>query len=230
MKKQSSEEKVYLKIRSAIAAREIAPGQQLIENTISAHLGISRSPVRNALQRLANEGFVKIIKNRGAFVANPTHQEMHQTYTMRRLLEKYALEEAAARMTPVDFTLLRELVEAEKVALQNDDSIGYLDINKEFHMHIAKRSESRFLIEFIERLINETNIYVILFDSFFIEKSYRPRGTESHLAIISLLEKKNIPDLLEAMDIHLNSAMESTTKQENPYKNLDAVFNEIQKP
>lgn len=230
MKKQSTEEKVYLRIRRAITARQLPPGQQLIENTISAQLGISRSPVRNALQRLAQEGYVKMIKNRGAFVANPSREEMQQAYSLRKLLEKTAAEQAVGKMAAADFRLLRDIVEAEKLALQKDDPLRYLDLNKQFHMHIAGHAGNRLLAEFIERLINETNIYVILFDSFFIEHSYQPRGTSDHLAIIRHLEEQDVPALLEAIDSHFDNAVEGTKKRANSYKNLDQLFGSSENP
>jgi DNA-binding GntR family transcriptional regulator len=94
MKKVSMEENVYNHIKKAILARKLAPGKQLVENNLSNSLGVSRTPIRNAIKRLSIEGLVDIIPNRGAFVTNPTKEEMIQAYELRAKLEYIAVCQA----------------------------------------------------------------------------------------------------------------------------------------
>ncbi|WP_240452279.1 GntR family transcriptional regulator [Virgibacillus sp. YIM 98842] len=218
------EEIVYHKVKDAIIHRQLAPGQQLVESTISEQLKISRSPIRNALKHLADEGFVNLVKNKGAFVSNPTREEMLQAYDLRKELEKMAAVRAMYHLTEKDFLILTDIVEEEKKVLGKNDLVGYTETNKKFHMYIASRSGNYFLPEFIEKLINQTNIYVILFDSFFIEEAYQPLGTKGHLNIIRLLKNRQ-PDLLrEEIDKHFSDAMDSTSQQPSSYKSLDSIF------
>jgi len=220
LKKNSAEYNVYQEVKNAIIHRRLAPGQQLTESIISEHLKVSRSPIRNALKTLADEGYVNLIKNRGAFVANPTKEEILQAYDLRKELEKMAAVRAMNHFEEKDFEALYNLIEEEKGRLTEGDVYGYVKSNKSFHMYIANRSNNLFLPEFIEKLINQTTIYIILFDPFFTRRSYKPLGTQGHLKIIHYLKTKQEGKLIETVDQHFQETIESLSQKESIYRGL----------
>ena len=100
-------------LRDAVVDRRLAPGAKLSESEVGSLFDVSRTVVRSALQMLAYEGLVKIERNRGAFVSNPSPEEAQQVFDSRRLIEPGIVRAAAARLTPADIAALRLHLEQE---------------------------------------------------------------------------------------------------------------------
>lgn len=225
MEKLSIEYNVYNHIRTAILARKLAPGKQLVENSISTALGVSRTPIRNAIKRLALEGFVEIFPNRGAFVTNPAKEEMIQAYELRASLEYMAASKAMNVMTEEDFHELEKIVREEEIILEdNKKTEQYIDINKKFHFAITKKCNNKFLNEFIEKLINQTSIYLILFDEFFSIPGQKPFGPSEHRTIIQLMKEKNESYLKIIMDQHFKHSINAIKNGYKGYQEWDEIF------
>jgi DNA-binding GntR family transcriptional regulator len=92
-------EEAYARLRDMLRDGELPAGSRVSGLELSRKLGISRTPVRDAIRRLAGEGLVKQVPGNGAFVRMPTRAELVELYDMRELLESYAATEAAAKMT-----------------------------------------------------------------------------------------------------------------------------------
>lgn len=221
--RQSIKHIVYSKLRESILTRKLAPGKQLIESTISKKLNVSRTPIRNAIDLLAEEGLIELIPNRGAFVINPTVDEILQAYTLRKELEILAVKTAINHLQDNDFAEMENFIKMEREALYKKDIITYLEANHEFHMAIAKKCGNRFLIEFIEKLINKTSVYLILFDVFFEENSPQPYGYKEHREIIQLLKQKKNKEVESYLSRHFDNAINSLDIH-TEYKNLEDIF------
>ena len=220
----SVEQHVYNTLKSGILSRKLAPGSQLVEIPISEKLKISRTPVRNAIRKLAADGLVTIIPNKGAFVVNPTKTEVKQAYHLRKDLELIAVRLAIHLLLPGDFERLHQSLTNEVQALEQKSLTDYLEANKNFHMIIAEKSGNKFLIEFIERLINETNIYLILFDTFFEEHSYVPTSTIEHKDILFQLEQKDLIKVEELLHAHFENSIKSLAIQGKGYQTVENLF------
>src|SRR5699024_8751411 len=101
-RKTSIHQFVYNKLKDAILTRRLAPGVQLVENTLSRQLNVSRTPIRTAIKQLSDEGLAEIIPNKGAYVINPSIEEIHQAYELRKDLEILALEKSIHLITAKD--------------------------------------------------------------------------------------------------------------------------------
>ena len=222
--KISVEQHVYNTLKSGILSRKLAPGSQLVEISISEQLGISRTPVRNAIRRLSIEGLVTIFPNKGAFVINPAKKEIEQAYNLRRDLELIAVKQAIKLLLPEDFERLRQSLDDEEIALKEKNLINYLEANKVFHMVIAEKSGNKFLTEFIERLINETNIYLILFDKFFEDQSYTPTGPIEHKKILFQLQQKELTKTETLLHLHYDNSIKNLAVQSKEYKTAEDLF------
>src|SRR6202171_2732159 len=99
----------YDALAEMIIARDLQPGEHLVENELAAQLGVSRQPVREALQRLQSEGWVDLRPALGAFVHIPTDAEADQLLAVRTLLEAESARLAAGRATPEQVEHLWEL-------------------------------------------------------------------------------------------------------------------------
>ncbi|MFK9094300.1 GntR family transcriptional regulator [Bacillus salipaludis] len=224
MKKVSVEHYIYNHIKTAILARKLAPGKQLIENRISDTLKVSRTPIRNALKNLASEGLVDIVPNKGAFVTSPTLDEIIQAYELRGSLEFIAARKSMEYLTEKDFSTIKEIIENEKLALADKNTETFVKVNKDFHVAITEKCNNKFLNEFIERLIIQTNIYLILYDEFFNNKAQEPYSPNEHSHILSLMEQKKETELKIALENHFKHSIESVENGYNEYKELDEIF------
>lgn len=163
----TSSDSVYLDLRSRIVARELKPAQRLQEVKIANEMGVSRTPVREALRRLAVEGLVRIVPNSGARVASPTEAEIDNVFRVREYLESMSVKLACEHgiETRVIDRIEDSLIREEK-AFFNRDMEGWLSANNEFHLQIAEAGKNSVLCEYIENVILRTNVFVFFFDSF----------------------------------------------------------------
>ena len=112
-------------------ALRLPPGQHLVESELAGHLGVSRQPVREALQRLNTEGWVDLRPAQGAFVHEPTEEEADQLLTVRTLLEAEAARLAAANANAAGIQALEDLcAEGENAVAANRDIMGATDPKK----------------------------------------------------------------------------------------------------
>ncbi|HWO78673.1 MAG TPA: GntR family transcriptional regulator [Bacillus sp. (in: firmicutes)] len=221
--KQSIKVHVYKTLREAILSRKLPPGKQIIENVISSKLNVSRTPIRSAIIQLATEGLVEIVPNKGAFVINPTLDEILQAYDLRKELEIMAVELSLNHLKESNLKEMEKIIKKEKEALYKKDMENYVKANQHFHMALASQCGNKFLIEFIDKLINQTSIYLILFDVFFEEQSPQPYGYKEHLEIIDLIRQNDRKKVKNALAKHFDNAIKSLNIKSD-YSDLDRIF------
>lgn len=222
--KNSMENQVYTHLKKAILSRKLAPGKQLKETVLSDTLQVSRTPIRNAIQKLSLEGLVDVIPNKGAFVTNPTREEIIQAYELRGKLEFMAVCIALEHFNEEDFKRINLLIEEENQVLLEKNIEKYVNANKQFHLEITRKCQNIFLNDFIETLIDQTNIYLILYDDFFENPLQKPYSPKEHKVIIDLIKQKNMAELETALRNHFNHALISVDTQYREYKELDEIF------
>ena len=121
IKRTSVASQVYDHIKQSILSGSLLPGTHLAEPEVASQMGVSRSPVREAFQRLEADGLIEIHANQGAFVRGLCADEVQEIYTARRLIEGYMAEIAAQKATPADAERLRQAVaEVDEVARKQD--------------------------------------------------------------------------------------------------------------
>ncbi|MEU9793131.1 GntR family transcriptional regulator [Streptomyces sparsogenes] len=140
-------ERVYEALLELITTRALRPGQHLVEGELAAQLGVSRQPVREALQRLNTEGWVDLRPAQGAFVHEPTEEEADQLLTVRTLLEAEAARLAAASAGPSGVEALEELCAQGERAVLADDVDGAVAANAEFHAKVMELAGNTVLAE-----------------------------------------------------------------------------------
>ncbi|AER66574.1 transcriptional regulator, GntR family [Thermovirga lienii DSM 17291] len=208
----TSADYVYHEIRHKIITKQLKPGQRLPEVNIAAELGVSRTPVREALRRLASEGLVMIIPNSGARLASPSRKEMENTYVVREALECLAAELAAKNITERALRRLEDTIADEIRAFEEKNLELYLEVNEEFHRIIADSSGNRVLAEYIENILARTNAYVMFYDPFYdIEDN---PSIEQHKGIVKALRMRDQEKAVELMREHLKLSLLDLRKPE----------------
>jgi DNA-binding GntR family transcriptional regulator len=175
---------VYESIRQAIWDGHLPPGARLNEQDLAASLGVSRTPIREVLQRLQMEGLVEVIPYRGATVVIPNADDVMKEYTLRAALEGMATELAVPRLTEDNIAELRDLTAAIIDRLEGDDVEKFLQINRAFHDELYGLSGNRHLCQ----LISEDSARVNYYRRFYLFA--RPGGLD--------VEKKFHREMLDA--------------------------------
>ena len=141
---------VYAQLHEGIITGAYRPGEQLIETTLAAQFGISRTPVREALRRLEQDGLVER-GSRGMQVSRRSPEEILEIYEVRIVLETAAARAAAERRTTLDLLRLEQVHQA-MLAASPDDANTLANTNRKFHEIIWSMSHNKTLIDLLMRL------------------------------------------------------------------------------
>lgn len=140
-------DRVYEALLELITTRALRPGQHLVESELAGHLGVSRQPVREALQRLNTEGWVDLRPAQGAFVHEPTEEEADQLLTVRTLLEAEAARLAASNADGAGVEALEEILAEGVEAVDADDVDAAVALNARFHAKVMELAGNTVLAE-----------------------------------------------------------------------------------
>lgn len=154
-------EDVYRHLRSQLLSGAWPGGSWLREQELAATLAVSRTPVREAIRQLAQEGLVKVEANRGVRVHEPSLAEAVASYEVREQLEGMAARLAAARIDATAESVLRERL-ASMLAIPAADFAGHIEADNAFHLSIASLSGNPILQELVERLTTRVNRVKVL--------------------------------------------------------------------
>ena len=149
---KSLRQQVYDHLRRLLNCGELRPGGFLDLGALESRLGVSRTPLRDALLQLEAEGFVNILPRRGVQVRPLTRDDVRHLYQIVGALEGAALLAAFPRLGPPELAALRRLNAAMKQALAADDFDGYYDRNLAFHDVILARCDNARLVELVRAL------------------------------------------------------------------------------
>jgi len=141
--------KVFIKLQNDILNGIYEPGDSLIETKLSEELGVSRTPIREALRQLELEGLVQYIPNKGVIVKGISQKDIQDIYTIRMLIEGLAARWAAEKITPQELEELKEAVELEEFYTARNDSSHLMHFDSRFHDIIFKASKSKPLMQIL---------------------------------------------------------------------------------
>jgi len=197
----TSSDFVYIELRGRIIGKKLVPGERLPEVKIASDMGVSRTPVREALRRLAAEGLVRIVPNSGARVAAPTAKEMENAYAVREYLETFSVRLACTNgLDSRTSERIEEVLASEEEAFKARDLDAYLEVNNTFHRMLADASKNVILREYVENIILRTNVYILFYDSFDEDINY---STEEHRGILRAISDKDADRAERLMREHL---------------------------
>jgi len=182
---------VYETLRDAISDGRIAGGERVREEDVARNLGVSRTPVREALQRLQQRGILVLGAGRGLVVAQLSHEQVIELYAMREILEGSAARFAAMNATPAEIATLYQLQEQLRTAV--DDDMLHITLNRRFHQAIYEAAHNRYLMQTLESLHDS---FALLRSSTFRLPHRQRNSDEERHRIIAAIEKRD-PELAE---------------------------------
>ncbi|WP_405824132.1 GntR family transcriptional regulator [Streptomyces sp. NBC_01390] len=188
---------VYDALTELIVNGSLKPGQHLVEAELAEHLGVSRQPVREALQRLQTAGWVDLRPAQGAFVHSPTEEEAAQLLGVRSVLETYSAQLAAANAKPEDVDHLCELQMQGVDALAADDADRLVAANTALHAYVTSLAANDVLAEMLSQVGQKVRWYYT--------PIAKPRGKEAwneHTQLIKAIAKGDAVRAGEVMRKH----------------------------
>jgi DNA-binding GntR family transcriptional regulator len=191
--------RVYNQIKNLILCNEIMPGQKLHHQQLSERLGVSRTPIREALTRLVQEGYVSFLPNRGFTCKEIRMQEAEELYELREALEAFAVEKAIATLTEKALRQLRDKMTAYGRDVQNRFTRERLVYDQDVHLQIARLTGN----ETLQNTLSHVFERIVLKRR--TDGLYDPaRGLAAHQEHLRLLEAMERRDALGAVAILRN--------------------------
>ena len=207
---------VFNTLRQAILKGELKPGERLMEIQLANKLGVSRTPVREAIRKLELEGLVLMIQRKGAEVAEITRQDMEDVLEVRTALEELAVKDACDHITDAQLSELKKASnEFKKALLEGKDLVTCADADMHFHDVILSATNNRRLIQMLNNLSEQMYRYRMEY-----LKDERTHKTliEEHDAIRRALKKHDKVKAGAAIRVHIDnqkrSILESLTEKE----------------
>lgn len=213
-------ERAYFAIRTDIAAGVLSAGAHLRAEPLAERLGLSRTPVREALRRLHAEGLVDFVPNHGAYVRGWTRRDVEEVFELRIRLESYAAEIGALALTEADVATLANLDEQMHDAARSD-GLHRLDqikeLNTRFHRIIIEGSMNRRLAAIMSSIV-ETHLIARTF------RSYGPadlaRSMQHHSELIAAFQARDPMWASSVMQSHLRAARQVMLAAAGPEPHL----------
>ena len=203
-------EAAYEILREKIVSKEFLPGQRLDLEAIETQLGISRTPLKDALTRLEMEGLISIVPRSGTFVTDPGPVQIAESFDVRRMLEVYAVELAVQRATDEEIKDLRAIIQelGELTAVEDRDSIypQYLALDHQFHHQLVALSGNQRLCKAHDRENLHSQMARI---RYMRSEEELDLAQEEHERLMAALEARDVEASKAEMDAHLRRAMRS---------------------
>lgn len=194
-------DEIIASIRSAVVSHRLLPGTQLREVSLGRLYGVSRTVVRQALQRLAKDGLVDLTPGKIASVAQPTPKEAREIFDLRAAIESHALKALMERATKKDIARLRSHVAAERSALAAGNSEGARKLGADFHILIARLAGNDLLADLLEHQLARIALILVLYQHDY--DHHVACLQDEHEQLIDLIASKSLSGAQRLLASHL---------------------------
>lgn len=156
-------DRVYDAIYAAVVDHRLTPGSRLREEELAQAFAVSRTLVRQALHKLAQDGVILLRHNRGALVPEPTRRDGDHVFDARRVVECEVARRLAGKLTAEQLGALHRLVEAEARATQSQNRQEAIRLSGAFHLQLAQMSGNPIFVRLLEELLPTTSLLMALY-------------------------------------------------------------------
>lgn len=199
---------VFNTLRQAILRGELKPGERLMEIQLANKLGVSRTPIREAIRKLELEGLVLMIPRRGAEVAEITEKNLRDVLEVRSALEELAVQLACVRISYEGIESLKKAAKDFEAALSSDDITKIAEADVAFHDIIYLATDNRRLIQLLNNLREQMYRYRV---EHLKQKECHPQLLEEHQDIIHAIEKREKDIAAKLTNQHINNQVTAVT-------------------
>ena len=203
---------VFNTLRQAILTGELKPGERLMEIHLANKLGVSRTPIREAIRKLELEGLVTMIPRRGAEVAQITEKSLQDVLEVRRSLDALCAELACARISDEEIEALNVACKAFEEATMKGDIREIAAADVALHDIIIEATGNKRLVQLVNNLAEQ--MYRYRFE-YIKDKSVYPRLIEEHRIMYNAIRGKDGKTAAKVAVTHIDNQMEAIAKQLN---------------
>jgi len=201
--------KVYLELENSIINGVFEQGAALNETKLSKELGVSRTPIREALRMLEQEGLVKIVPNRGAVVIGVSKADINDIYTVRMFIEGLCAKRACEKISSSQLDELEKNIDLQEFYAQKGNTEKLLELDGEFHKIIYEASDSRIL----KSLLTNFHHYSAKARELSMKNGLRKAPSiNEHKAIFEAIKNKNQMDAEKLTKEHITNAKKNVTE------------------
>jgi DNA-binding GntR family transcriptional regulator len=201
---QNLDQKIYEAIKAMIVDRQLEPGTKIFQDKLAQDLGVSRTPLVNALKKLEHEGLVTAIPRRGFFVRVMSREEMIQVFELREVLEGLAARRAATRISDSQVQELKQFFEHFTLFDKTEDVQKYAEEDRQFHKYLIQIGGK----ELLSNILETYNVLTFSYQGTQAGGLIRsPHETlKEHRAIIDAISERNPEKAEEAARKHLSNS------------------------
>ena len=193
---------VFNTLRKAILRGELKPGERLMEIQLANKLGVSRTPIREAIRKLELEGLVLMIPRKGAEVAQITEKNMQDVLEVRKALEELSVQLACERITPEQVEEMKMAAEDFRKVLKSGDVTKIAEADVKFHDIIFDATNNQRLITLLNNLREQMYRFRV---EYLKQKECYPQLLEEHDKLIALISGGNVEEACEIMGRHIDN-------------------------
>lgn len=193
---------VFHTLRQAILKGDMEPGERLMEIRLAKKLGVSRTPIREAIRKLELEGLVIMIPRRGAEVAGITEKNLRDVLEVRKSLEELAIELAVKRMSEADIMRLEEARIGFRAALNSRDMIKIAQADEKFHDVIYAGTYNDKLVQLLNNLRDQMYRYRL---EYIKDIGKRQIIMDEHESILKAVKRRDLELGKQAMRDHIDN-------------------------
>ena len=196
----SLKEMAFQAIKNAILSKKLVPGKVYNERGLAKELGISKTPVREALLDLASKGFITFLPRRGVQINALTEKDIKDLYEVRIALETAILRHITPKLSKAELRKIEIIYQKEKGAIKGDDRLGYMRIDRGFHLYLARLTDNRYMITSLENIrdLIDWMVFKALTRSQRMEEVKR-----EHERVIERLKERDTPGAIRMMEEHI---------------------------
>jgi len=202
MHSKSLKEQAYELLRSAIISGRLDPGRLYNETGLAHRLGVSRTPVREALLELSREGMVIFVPRKGIKIRKITHKDVSDVMELRQMIEGYLIEHCASNLAPKDLERLSKIIDKQKAMFKKDDREAYLKADRAFHDYFVAKlgnKQLQLVMYNLRDLIHFMGIKAVA------QYGRLQKVTEEHEQILTALNTNDPSAAKAAMSNHLTN-------------------------
>ena len=209
-------QKVYRILKTRIINGNLKPGEKILEVNIANQLGVSRTPVREALQKLAANGFVKVTPNLGMMVVGFSLEDLQEVLQTRIALEGFAASVAAKKIKPEEIAKLEEMIKKMSISIYKNDVVAYSELNALFHNLILKVCGNMRLMKICNNLSSSDHRFRIR--SLRNNPERLKYSLKEHQDIIEALKRKDAEQAERLSKEHIENVLKNILENESKEK------------
>ena len=218
--KENSEDRAYRLIAESLI-KSHSPGDFLFESALTHELGMSRTPVAIALNRLVSEGLIKKQPKKGCYIPKISLKDAHDVFRVRRILELEAIALVIAQKDEGVLTMLHANLDKATLAIRCDNFDNFHSVDLEFHSDLVASSKNEYLYEAWKRVSIRCTMYSVYFSSSLRQNQYLKETLhQDHLEILMAMRNNDVDTAIICINNHFDNIVSYAVDNTLVYDNV----------